>query len=90
MNDEPRARSDLTVVELDGEAVVYDGRTATLHHLNAAATLVFLSLDGTVGVKTLAGELAESTGVPAEELEQQVGDVVSTFEEAGLLEVAGG
>ena len=37
----PSAREGLTVVELDGEAVIYDEETSDLHHLNPTATIVF-------------------------------------------------
>lgn len=89
MSERPRARQDLTVVELDGEAVVYDETSGSLHHLNSAATLIFMSLDGSVTLESLAEEIASSTGLPSVELERQVGEVVGTFAEAGLLEVAG-
>jgi PqqD family protein of HPr-rel-A system len=82
----PKVRSDLTVVELDGEAVVYDERSGDLHHLNPTAMVVFSQLDGTVSVRELAGEIAEVLGTSPEEIERQVVGVVSDFGEAGLLE----
>ena len=44
----PKARDDLTVVELDGEAVIYDEETTELHHLNPTATIVFALCDGSI------------------------------------------
>ena len=42
----PKVRDGLTVVELDGEAVIYDEETTELHHLNPTATIVFGLCDG--------------------------------------------
>ena len=87
MSDErPKTRSDLTVVELDGETVVYDDAAGELHHLNQAASIVFSLLDGTATTKELAVEIATATGRPTEEIEDQVQDVVRTMADARLLE----
>ena len=85
----PRVRRDLTVVELDGESVVYDERTRTLHHLNATATVVFSLLDGSSTVSGLAGDLAGAFHLPADQIEGQIASVVETFRSAGLLEGSG-
>jgi len=84
----PRARTDLTVVELDGEAVVYDERTQTLHHLNATATVVFTLLDGTAHADELAEEIADCTGLQQDEVLHDVKKAIDTFAEAGLLEAS--
>ncbi len=47
----PKVRDDLTVVELDGEAVIYDEETTELHHLNPTATIVFGLCDGTATMR---------------------------------------
>jgi len=64
----PRARADLTVIELDGEAVVYDEATSDLHHLNRTATIVFSLCDGDATARELATDIAAV-------FEQPVGDV---------------
>ena len=65
----PKVRDDLTVVELDGEAVIYDERTADLHHLNPTATIVFGLCDGTATMPRIAEEISEAFGVPADEVD---------------------
>jgi PqqD family protein of HPr-rel-A system len=81
----PRVRDDLTVVELDGEAVVYDERSGELHHLNPTATLIFGFLDGTATVRELAADVADAFGVPADEVETQIRTLVRSFRKLGLL-----
>ncbi len=81
----PRVRRDLTVVELDGEAVVYDERSGELHHLNPTATLIFGFLDGTVTIRDLAADVSDAFGVPADEVESQIRALVRRFRKLGLL-----
>lgn len=82
----PKVREDLAVVELDGEAVIYDDRNGELHHLNPTATVVFSLLDGTATVKELAGDISEAFGVPADQVETQVRALIREFRKAELLD----
>lgn len=81
----PKVRDDLAVVELDGEAVIYDEETADLHHLNPTATIVFGLCDGTATMRQLAVELSDAFGVPVEEVEPQVRALIRQFRRAKLL-----
>jgi PqqD family protein of HPr-rel-A system len=81
----PKVRADLTVVELDGEAVIYDEASGELHHLNPSATLIFDLLDGTATMRELAGDVADAFGLPAEEVESQIRILVRRFRTLGLL-----
>jgi PqqD family protein of HPr-rel-A system len=81
----PRVRGDLTVVVLDGEAVVYDEASGELHHLNASATIVFELLDGTSTIRELATDVADAFGRPPQEIETQVRTLVRQFRRLGLL-----
>ncbi len=81
----PRTREDLVVVELDGEAVIYDEVSGELHHLNPSATLVFSLFDGTATIHQIALELAEAFGVPAPEIESQVRTLTRQFRKLGLM-----
>jgi PqqD family protein of HPr-rel-A system len=81
----PKARTDLTVVQLDGEAVIYDEVSGELHHLNPSATLVFDLLDGTATVKELAADVAEAFGLSSGEVESQIRVLVRRFRALGLL-----
>lgn len=85
-NARPKAREDLTVVELDGEAVIFDENQGSLHHLNPTASIVFSLCDGTCSVPELARDIAEAFGAPLEDVEPHALSVVADFEAAGLLE----
>jgi PqqD family protein of HPr-rel-A system len=86
----PIARGDLAIVELDGEAVIYDERTGNLHRLNRTATLVFGLCDGSATVKTMAEDVAGAFNVPAEEIERQIRSLLRSLRKAGLLDGSGG
>ena len=82
----PKRRADLTVVELDGEAVIYDGQRGKLHHLNPTATLVFQLCDGTATVKRLAVDIGGAFNLPDKAVERQVRALVRELEKAKLLQ----
>jgi PqqD family protein of HPr-rel-A system len=82
----PKYRQDLTVVELDGEAVIYDDETGELHHLNPTATIVFNLCDGTATIKELAADIADAFEQPADEVEKQVRTLLREFRKVNLLE----
>jgi hypothetical protein len=79
-------RSDLDFIEVGDEAVVFDGQTGLLHHLNPIAALVFQLYDGTATIKETSTELAAATGLAADEVEHKVRVLHRQFREAGLLE----
>ena len=81
----PKMRDDLTVVELDGEAVIYDDRSGDLHHLNATATLVAELCDGTATIRELSSDISHGFGVPEDEIEKQVRILLRRLRRAGLL-----
>jgi PqqD family protein of HPr-rel-A system len=85
VDERPRVRSDLTVVELDGEAVIYDERNGDLHRLNPTAALVFSLLDGSSTVDELAREVGEAFSIPVGEIEGQLRALVVQFGESHLL-----
>jgi Coenzyme PQQ synthesis protein D (PqqD) len=81
----PRVRSDLTVVELDGEAVIYDERNGDLHRLNPTAALVFSLLDGSSTLDELARDVGEAFSMPVGEIEGQLQALVVQFGQSHLL-----
>lgn len=86
MSDQPLVRADLAIVELDGEAVIYDERNGTLHHLNPTATLVLDLCDGSSSIAELAADLSEAFQVPLEDMRGQLEELVSRMRDQGLLE----
>ena len=85
IEEHPQARADLTVVELDGEAVIYDEINGDLHRLNPTATLVFSLLDGSASVEDLALDIAKAYGMPVEEITAQVRELANQFASSHLL-----
>ena len=81
----PKARDDLTVVELDGETVIYDEETTELHHLNPTATIVFGLCDGSSTMKEISADISEVFQVPIQEVEPQVRGLIRRLREAKLL-----
>ena len=82
----PKSREDLAVVELDGEAVIFDERSGELHHLNPTATVVFKCFDGSASVKEIADDIAAEAGLPPKEVEKQVRGLLRQFRQAGLID----
>ena len=81
----PMVREGLTVVELDGEAVIYDEETSDLHHLNPTATIVFGLCDGSATIADISTDISEAFGVPADEVEGQGRTLIRQFRKAKLL-----
>ena len=85
VNERPQVRADLTVVELDGEAVIYDEHNGDLHRLNPTAALVFSLLDGSSTIDDLACDVSQAFSMPAAEIEGQLRELVVLFGESHLL-----
>jgi PqqD family protein of HPr-rel-A system len=81
----PSLRDDLTTVELDGEAVVYDESSGELHHLNPAATIVLSLCDGTLSVEEIASAVSDAFELTFDDVLPDVRAVVERFGQAGLL-----
>jgi hypothetical protein len=83
----PKARKrGVTVVELDGEAVIYDRRARVLHHLNAGATIVYRACDGRTSIGELAAGIADAVGEPVDRIEPDVRAAIRRLRRADLLE----
>jgi predicted transcriptional regulator YheO len=82
----PKVREDLVVVDIDGEAVVYDPAEVLLHHLNPTATVVFKLCDGSGTVRELSEDIAEVLGMSMDRVSRQVRRVVTQFKQEGLLD----
>lgn len=82
----PKVRDDLVVVDIEGEAVVYDPADVLLHHLNPTATVVFKLCDGSGTVRELSEDIAEVLDMSMDKVLRQVRRVVTQFKRAGLLD----
>jgi PqqD family protein of HPr-rel-A system len=81
----PKIRSDLAMVEVEGEIVVYDPAAGDLHYLNPTASIVYRLCDGTGTVKELSADMADAFGIPPNEMERQVRSLMRKFRKAGIL-----
>ena len=81
-----RGKGDLAAVELDGELVLYDEHTASVHHLNPTASVVWQCLDGDASVAAIARDLSMAYSVEEAVVVQDVLDVVQQFARMGLLD----
>lgn len=82
----PKVRADLAMVELDGEAIVYDDRGRKIHHLNPTATIVFGLCDGSSTIPELSGEIAQAFGLPQAQVERQVRALLRQFRKEEFLD----
>ena len=86
----PRVRTDLTIVELDGEAVIYDEVTGDLHHLNPTAALVLSLCDGSATAREFAADIADAYEMPSDQVIAEVHALLREFRKAKLIETAKG
>jgi hypothetical protein len=82
----PKVREDLVVVEVDGEAVIYDQQKLDILHLNPTATIVFNLCDGSSTIKEMAGDIADAFQMPADQVERQVRSLIRDFKQTALLD----
>ena len=75
----PKVRDDLTVVELDGEAVVYDETDHKLHHLNPTGTIIFKLCDGQSTVQEMAEDISAAFEVEPADVELQIKAMLREF-----------
>lgn len=86
INSKPKRRSDVTVHELDDEALIYDATTADTHRLNTTALFIWRQCDGQQGVQQIAQRLAEVYDVPFERARKHVERVLSELQNKRLTE----
>lgn len=84
----PKGRRDLTVHELDGEALIFDPRNASTHRLNGTALFIWCRLDGRADTASIAQQLTEQYDVSTEAARTHVETLVATLGEKGLLDLA--
>lgn len=86
MNDEdrPLRHPSIETAVFGTEAVLYDERTGTVHHLNASAYAVWELLDGRP-LGDVIVTLAQMTGLPPGHIQRDVARTMIEFRDAGLL-----
>jgi len=82
----PRARAELAVAEIEGEAVVYDLLPGYLHYLNHSAALVFGLCDGKTTIAEMAEAIGDAYEIDPGEVEGQVRPLLANLRKLGILE----
>jgi hypothetical protein len=81
----PEARPTVGTVELEGEAVLLDEATGSLHLLNPVATVVWACFDGSGTIDELVADLSEAFGADAEQVRDDVVGLATELAGQGLL-----
>lgn len=82
----PRARRDIRVQEIDGEAVVVDPRSGAAHRLNPTAYRVWRACDGHATTRQLAESLTLRYDIDFDRALDDVEAVILTLAERDLVE----
>ena len=82
----PAVRTDLVCVELDGELVVYDERSRTLHHLNPTAMQVWTRCDGRQTAPDIARSIARAYSLDADDVLRDVTRLLAELRAAALFD----
>jgi hypothetical protein len=80
----PRPGPGVQACELDGEAVLFNPQTQTMHMLNATAWAVWRRCDGRTTIGELAASLAGEYALDPETARDHVEQLVTCFGEARL------
>ena len=83
-DDRPARHPSVETAVLGTEAVLYDERSGTVHHLNPSACAIWTLLDGRP-VGDIVHTLSESAGVPPANIRRDVLQALSELGAAGLL-----
>ena len=78
-------RTDLTVHELDGEALLYDPISAGTHRLNSTALFVWRECDGRRDLWEIADRLAETYEVGLPEAREHTARILEEFQRQQLV-----
>lgn len=81
----PVARPEVSTFPLDGELVLYDGRTGEAHLLNHTGAEIWRMCDGSHAVTRLARETAALFGIPYRRALADVRDLLSMLDGADLV-----
>ena len=71
--------------EIDGEFLLHDPLTGSVHHLNAVAGLVWRLCDGVRSSETIAAEVGAAYRKSPSEIAVDIEDVLRNFSEKGLI-----
>lgn len=83
-DDRPARHPSVETAGFETEAVLYDERSGTVHHLNPSAYAIWTLLDGR-RLGEVVRTLSESTGIPLDEIRRDVLQALSELRAADLI-----
>ena len=82
----PCAKTGLEEELIDGELFLCDQRgDKAIHCLNSGAAMIWYLCDGTRNLPEIVEEIGATTDRPKQEIENEVTETISQFQELGLL-----
>ncbi len=82
----PTVSESVVATQIDGELVLVDPATETVHHLSKTGALLWSFFDGETTLGELSQDLADAAEMPSEEAEAQMLDMAEALGEASLLQ----
>lgn len=83
--ESPLGRDDLIFREIDGEAVIFDPETGSMHSLTRTAALIWKLCDGEHRIDDIVEEILRRFEARPEEVREDVEGTVRKFQALGLL-----
>ena len=81
----PARKEDVWMRQSDKENVVFDPETEVVHMLNTTAMAIWVLCDGDTDPDEMVDAVCELSGLPREVVEEDVGGILTEFEDAGIL-----
>jgi hypothetical protein len=85
-HNQPRARRDVLIRELEDGIVLIDPKNDEVHTLNLSAAFIWDLCDGTHTVQEIAENIQKMPGAQDQDLLQIVADSIASFSKKGLFE----
>ena len=80
----PLRRSDLTVHELDGEALLFDAVSGDTHRLNGTALFIWRECDGRKDARQVAERVAKAYDISLDSAVEHVERIFNEFDDRHL------
>jgi len=81
----PRTGPEVSAIELDGEAVLYDAVSRRLIVLNGTASRILGCCDGVRSLDVIIADISAAYAVPRETIQEEIVDLVQRLDAEGLL-----
>lgn len=81
----PARKPDVWLRQSEGEDVVFDPGSGSVHILNATATAIWVLCDGETDPEEMVDAICELSGLPREVVVEDVRRILSRFEAADIV-----